>query len=354
MEEMILTKAEGAPPQVFRPWRRFWARMFDWWLCGRLWFLIQLLILNIDAAGRPATLGSMILGIIVQLILMLILEPLFLSRWGTTPGKWLLGLYVTHERGRKLSYTEALYRTSGVLVSGMGLAIPIYDLVRLYLSYKTCASGVRLSWDDETAYTIKAENSRQIVLYLGAVLLVIALLLMARGQAQLPKHRGDLTAAQFVENVNKLNDFYDWLPGSYLDENGQWQQERTSTGGTYSMAEPTVDFAFTEVDGKLTEVRFDLDKSVKQSISSNERQMCLAILAFAGAQKSIHFWDMLSPSWADIVAGPFQEFAFNWGGVDISCQVSYSGYHQVGNYPVLFPEEEGPYHYQMAFVMRKP
>ena len=73
MEEMILAKANDndASPQVFSPWRRFWARMFDWWLCGRLWFLIQVLILNIDAAGRAATWGSMILDIIVQLILML-------------------------------------------------------------------------------------------------------------------------------------------------------------------------------------------------------------------------------------------------------------------------------------------
>ena len=131
MDEMILTKAIDASPQVFRPWRRFWARMFDWWLCGRLWFLLQMVVFNIDAVTRSATFGRVVIDIVMQIILMLLLEPLFLSRWGTTPGKWLLGLYVTHESGRKLTYTEALHRTSGVLMSGMGLAIPIYDLVRL-------------------------------------------------------------------------------------------------------------------------------------------------------------------------------------------------------------------------------
>lgn len=354
MNEMILTKAIDAPPQVFRPWRRFWARMFDWWLYGRLWFLIQLMILHIDAASRPAALGSTVVGIIVQIILMLLLEPLFLSRWGTTPGKWLLGLYVTQESGRKLTHTEALYRTSGVLVSGMGIAIPIYDLVRLYLSYKTCAAGIRLSWDEGMVYTLKEESGKQIVLYLGAVLLIIALLLAARGQAQLPKHRGELTAAQFAENVNELNDFYDWLPGCTVQENGQWQQKRTGTSAALYAAEPTVNFEFTEVDGKLTKVRFDLEKSGKQSIASNEKQMCLAIIAFAGAQKSIHFWDMFSPSWVAIVSEPFQDFAFNWGGIDICCQVTYSGYNKIGNYPALFPEEEGPRHYQIEFVMSKP
>ena len=354
MDEMILTKAIDASPQVFRPWRRFWARMFDWWLCGRLWFLLQMVVFNIDAVTRPATFGRVVIDIVMQIILMLLLEPLFLSRWGTTPGKWLLGLYVTHESGRKLTYTEALHRTSGVLMSGMGLAIPIYDLVRLYLSYKACASGLRLSWDDETAYTLGAENGRQVVFYLGAVLLVIALLLAARGQAQLPKHRGELTAVQFVENVNKLNDFYDWLPGSYLAENGQWRQKMADAGGSYYAAEPTVNFEFTETDGRLTEVRFGTDRNYKQHIASNEKQMCLAIMAYAGAQKSIHFWDMFSPWWADLVAVPFEDFAFTWGGVDVHYEVTYSSYEKVSNFPMLFPKDNGPYHYQMEFVMSKP
>lgn len=353
MDEMILTKAIDASPQVFRPWRRFWARMFDWWLCGRLWFLLQMVVFNIDAVTRPATFGRVVIDMVMQIILMLLLEPLFLSRWGTTPGKWLLGLYVTHESGRKLTYTEALHRTSGVLMSGMGLAIPIYDLVRLYLSYKACASGLRLSWDDETAYTLGAENGRQVVFYLGAVLLVIALLLAARGQAQLPKHRGELTAVQFVENVNKLNDFYDWLPEYALQEDGSWSRSQSNNAIRSSDLERPVDFELIEENGRLTEVRFSRDQS-EGIIFNEQQQITLAIMAYAGAQKNIHFWDMLAPSWTDIIEDPFEDFSFTWGDVKVTYTADYSGYHKNNSFPALFSEENTPHHYQMEFVMSKP
>ena len=355
MEEMVLTKAEGVSPQVFRPWRRFLARMFDWWLYGRLWFLVQVAVFNQNVASRPATLGGYVLATIVQILLLLLLEPIFLSRLGTTPGKWLLGLAIRHKSGRLLSHAEALERTTQVLFQGLGCAIPIYDLVRLYMSYKMCAASLRLPWDKDTDYTLRRETNWQIVWYIGAMLAVLALLFLAQGQAQLPKHRGDLTPAQFADNVNKLNGYFDWFTDYELTADGHWQKKLVQQSGVVVVGlEKPLDFELITSEGKVCEVRFADEQTAKHMITDNQRQMSLAILAFAGAQKDIHVWQVLYPSWTQVVAAPFQDFDFTWGKIEVRREVSYDGYHLSESLNMLLPEdEETPRHYQTTFVMTR-
>ena len=349
MEEMILSQAMDASPQIFRPWRRFWARMLDWWLYGRLWMVIQILVLNINAAAKPNTLGTLIIDTVVQIGLLLALEPVFLSRWGTTPGKWILGLYVTHKSGRLLTHAEALTRTGQVLSHGMGFGIPIYDLVRLYMSYKTCAAGVRQVWDEDTAYSLRAENARQVAVYIGTLLVVLGLVLLAHGHAQLPKHRGELTPAQFAANVNKLNVFQELLPGYTLQEDGSWQRQIGQNGVIYVGSSP-VDFELTLTEGYVSEVRFAREVRANQIVGSDAPQMYLAILAFAGAQKDIHAWDTLNPPWLKKLPA-FESFAFDWGRAKVQCTVHYSGYSYNEALNGLWPVDGVPHDYQLEFVI---
>ncbi len=351
MDEMVLSKAAAAPPQVFRPWRRFFARMLDWWLYGRLWFVLQLLVLNRNAANWSNTLWGLIVDTVVQIGLLLALEPIFLSRWGTTPGKWLLGLRVTHKSGRLLTHAEALARTGQVLSRGMGFAIPIYDLVRQYKSYKICAAGERQVWDEDTAYTLRAESGKQIAAYLGTVLLVLGLLFLALGQAQLPKHRGELTPAQFADNVNRLNAYYDWLPGYILQEDGRWQGQGLQKGNVWVIQEPA-NFELTSTDGVVTQVAFSREVNADTLVGSDDQQMVLAILAFAGAPKDIHAWEAIYPSWLKEVSA-FEDFSFTWGQTNIACTVKYSGYGYTESLELLWPQDGVPRHYELQFVLTR-
>ena len=79
MDEMVLSKAAAAPPQVFRPWRRFFARMLDWWLYGWLWFVFQLLVLNRNAANWSNTLWGLIIPFMINTYNMIILRTAFES-----------------------------------------------------------------------------------------------------------------------------------------------------------------------------------------------------------------------------------------------------------------------------------
>jgi uncharacterized RDD family membrane protein YckC len=83
-----------------QPWSRYWARMVDF----RLFRLLSLAI----PYRRPITPGvySLLVGL-AFLFVWLFVEAALLSTWGTTPGKWLLGVAVRTTAGEKLSYGAA-------------------------------------------------------------------------------------------------------------------------------------------------------------------------------------------------------------------------------------------------------
>ena len=70
-----------------------------------------------------------------------VLEPLLLSTWGYTPGKWVLGLTVRNAEGGKLRFSQAAARLAGVFCRGEGYGIPLYNLYRNYKCYRACDAG---------------------------------------------------------------------------------------------------------------------------------------------------------------------------------------------------------------------
>lgn len=77
---------QDVKPYVHAPVRRYIARSFDLLLCSLPWYLV-LQVAGADTKARLASIWLSILGMAV----MLVLEPLFLHLFGTTPGKWLMG-----------------------------------------------------------------------------------------------------------------------------------------------------------------------------------------------------------------------------------------------------------------------
>lgn len=90
-------------PKEHFPWQRFFARLLDGQIYRTLWMLLlPALGFNMLKNSR----GGMLFLELLTLGTMFLLEPLLLSRFGTTPGKWLFGLRVTSPDGRKLTYAE--------------------------------------------------------------------------------------------------------------------------------------------------------------------------------------------------------------------------------------------------------
>lgn len=274
-------------PKEHFPWQRFFARLVDAQIYRTLWVLIlPALSFNMLRTG----IGGQVFMELLALGTMFLLEPLLLSRFGTTPGKWLFGLRVTSPDGRRLTYAEGRERTAYLFWYGIRLNLPVFRLYRLYVSYTDEQQGKALPWEDGSEQTIRDHAGWRF-----AAAAVLAALLIAGGVLRVllpvgPVYRGELTVAQFAENYNRIQRQF----GDYdveLDETGRWQEESefNTDGGTVSVtfSDRYPQFAYQTENGVLTGLVYHAEGGEADSWISipSGSVMQYALFAFAGAEK---------------------------------------------------------------------
>lgn len=122
------------------PGTRFLARMIDVAIYSTI-LLGVMYALNVPYKGHFQP-GSLFFWLPMVLI-----EAYILSRWGTTPGKSLLGIRVQHIKGR-FSYGSALKRSALVFVLGTGcMVFPLLFLITLGVSYYGISRHGIAVWD---------------------------------------------------------------------------------------------------------------------------------------------------------------------------------------------------------------
>lgn len=274
-------------PKEHFPWQRFFARLLDGQIYRTLWMLLlPALGFNMLKNSR----GGMLFLELLTLGTMFLLEPLLLSRFGTTPGKWLFGLRVTSPDGRKLTYAEGRERTAYLFWYGIRLNLPFFRLYRLYVSYTDEQQGKALPWEDGSEQTIRDHAGWRF-----AAAAVLAALLIAGGVLRVllpvgPVYRGELTVAQFAENYNTiLRQFGDY--DVELDENGRWKEESSfqSNGGTTTVMfnDRLPQLEYQTENGVLTGIVYHAAGGEEDgwiSVPSGD-VMQYALFALAGAEK---------------------------------------------------------------------
>lgn len=161
--------ASDASPQI-RPWVRYAARMID----VMIWafpagFLIGVFaphLLGDDPSGDYA------LGWLVVLMWVFV-EPLSLSVFGTTPGKWLLRIRLVYNGPEELSYGRALKRSVMVWWRGLGAGLPLVSLITLILAFNKLKNQGRTSWDADGGFIVSHAK-----IGAGRAVLAFALLLL--------------------------------------------------------------------------------------------------------------------------------------------------------------------------------
>ena len=264
------------PVRVF-PWRRYFARNLDLGIYTTLVTVILQLTAHMNFV-RTGTLLPSLLG----LFIMAGAEIFMLHRWGTTPGKALLGLKILREDGTPLSLEEAAQRTLLVMVFfGGGLLlgqipVPLFALVSLGMDIWACwrvYHGKPLFWegDDqlyldgstrEGAFWDNNRNWLRVGGWLAATAACVGLTVGGHLLASLPPHRGQsITVEQFVDNYNRFMEFsygkenLSW----YLTESGAFEEVPDDSGAVviHILGEspvPKEEFRFTEEGGILTQV----------------------------------------------------------------------------------------------------
>lgn len=137
---------EHEVPQI-RPWIRLFARNIDQVLSSLPWIPIVLFI-------APGLLSNRILLTCLVVVGSPLVNAVLFALFGTTPGKWMLGVVVYDSFGEKLTFKEALWRECDVLFRGMGLGIPLISLVTGGIAYGTLTSTGETSWDRDGGFTV--------------------------------------------------------------------------------------------------------------------------------------------------------------------------------------------------------
>jgi len=252
------------PPKAPHPWRRYFARSFDFGLVTTCYQVLLCLLLRVNFSERNIFLE--LIDVYICWGLVFLLEPFFLSKWGKTPGKWLFGLSIRNKNGDLLTFKEAFERTFAVFCKGEGFAIPFYDLYRNYQSYKVCCDTGVMEWDENLRYEAKPFRYASVFGYLGITAATLALSVGVSLWRMNPPNTGMLTVEEFIENYNHQLDYNKIEGVMRLEEDRTWLTDEEANAGTSTftlhwfsgiLSEPV----FTEADGKLSSVSFTLESN---------------------------------------------------------------------------------------------
>lgn len=333
------------------PWRRYFARSIDLSIYTLIWCVIGQLVLRWNPlVSFPVRLAE----IYFPFVIMIFIEPLLLSTFGTTPGKLIFGLRVEGINRNYPSYGQALARTWRVIGAGTGYNIVFYNIYRLVKSYKACKAGEELDWEDTLPYTIRDTKGIRILICIAAMIILFTADLFLIFQARMPIHRGELTGKEFTENYNDLIDYYGIKYGQHLDANGTWVDDVSPGSITLNLTpyiSPQSDFEITETDGAVTKITFTVDRTDANWVLPSGVQMYFATLAFVGAQREISCLDVLSKDFTGVLSNNHEDFSFTKAGITVTYTVEYSGYLS-GSSP-LVPKENTAQNYHAVFTMER-
>lgn len=273
------------------PWRRYFARGIDLALVGLPVSFVQYVLLH-----RNYTTVSRWEDIVCALIgwgLLLLLEPLLLARFGTTAGKWCMGITVTRPDGERLSYGEALERTAAVWLYGAGLGISIVELVCNYRSYRRYMNGEELAWESGSIERFDERGTgRMVLLYAAITALSLALTLAMGLSAALPPNRGELTVAEFAENVNYYRTFFDFGTRWTLDSSGEWVENEYENVIYFGGGGEPTPFTYTVEDRTLRAVHWAYTETAETIYGTGNENARMAYLALAAAQKGTSLFNI--------------------------------------------------------------
>ena len=268
------------------PWRRYFARAIDLTLVGLMVSFVQFVLLHHNLVNISK--GENVLCGLAGWGLLVLIEPLLLARFGTTAGKWCMGITVTRPDGERLSYSEALNRTALVWFYGAGLGLPLVELVCSYLSYRRYTRGEELAWEEGSVERFDGRGTGKMALLCAACWAVRGTLTVAMVlAAMLPPNRGELTVAEFAENVNYYRTFFDFGTRWTLDSSGEWVENEYENVIYFGGGGEPTPFSYTVEDGVLRAVHWAYTETAETIYGTGDENARMAYLALAAAQKGI-------------------------------------------------------------------
>jgi len=151
-----LERAKSGRTSEARPWHRLAARLFDYAIWG---LVLALLLSEVRASGLvPADLaywlGHPVFAPMLITMTFVPVEALLIASLGTTPGKWLFGVYLQFSisdayarRDTRAQLDRGFRRAFRVWWEGIGCGFPLLAPVLIAVAYEKIAQNQETDWD---------------------------------------------------------------------------------------------------------------------------------------------------------------------------------------------------------------
>ncbi len=144
------------------PWRRFFAKLVDVSVLGVpvMVLVTMAVVLRFPehASAFTATAAKIEDNILyagaATTLAWALIEAVFLSTIGTTPGRWIFGIRLRTRTGEKLGFGDAVERSLRLGFAGLGMSIPFINLFTLFISYYKLCVTRSTSWDEAVGSTV--------------------------------------------------------------------------------------------------------------------------------------------------------------------------------------------------------
>lgn len=353
-------KEKPLPREPFvHPWRRYFARSLDLGIYSLA--IGAVLILGFHVPVQ--TLSGFVRLLLSWLanLPMLLLEPLMLSRWGTTPGKAVFGITVLDSEGQKMSLHQARERTAEVFSKGMGYGIPIYELWRNFKSWQSCRNWEWHEWEI-FSYTGEPERMKvpgqgwRCAACVGADAALLGLLVLIAFQSLMPPCRGELDLAEFCRNVNFYNRQLSYGQDPFTPEGFRQEPEGTGIYVTPS-SHDYYDEAWSpmEENGETVGFRYTLHARGR-FLDSGLMARQLGVMAYAGSLPETNCVSFVRDGWDTLLYRQEWEFDRVYKGVRLTQTVEYRGMEGQENEDwgwVLSRDEETDIVLDLEFTIRR-
>ena len=341
---------QDVQPKLHVPWRRFFARMIDLLLYDLTWMVI-LTSAGLCAAGNR---GVTLLNDFLALLTMLLLEPLLLHLFGTTPGKWLMGLRVMDESGKTLPLAAAWRRTWRVLWYGYGACIPIYSIIRTYSCWKAEQAEQLLEWEDGSELRAAPWKAWRGAAWAAAVLALLAATVLAGLKTCQTTYTGDLTVRQFADNYDYIHGTEGFLSRELYDD-GTWAPTTQLGFQVVHHTKNIPNLSYTTKDGSLIGISLHMGAETCTGPVYNLpfRELYLTILAFDGARSSASADEALAAAARRLLDEPLQELHTQAAGYQIDYSLTTTGFTGLADDGSLELPRNTTGSYTLSYEIRK-
>jgi len=337
------------------PWRRFFARSLDVSLMTMFLYALMALLFRwninriMDLSAADWLVGLTAWGLLIPA------EAFCLSRFGTTPGKWVLGIRIEHIYGRKLTFAEACDRTFHVFYGGEGCTIPLYNLYKNYQAYKTLTENQELAWDFNCQFVVKDFHPVLVGEYFAVTVLAAFLTFTASLVPALPQHKGAVSAEEFVENFNRLSRYHR-LVYQLEEATGEpgvltYKMDDPEDNASSTYARSPIYLVLQEENGVLVSVSYERDVSTLWSgpyfDPAGQKAMLLSTQAFAWTEAGLYSAPKTSGIIEDLINHDQGLFTADLFGTTVSYQVDDLGQSMDESFPAT------SYDYHVAFSLRR-